>query len=86
MVQRVNSFQQNGLLSLLDDAKAIAREAGAILMQHYDAHRANADYLEIISKADSSPVTAADHASHNHIVGALATLTPHIPIISEENK
>ena len=86
MAQRVNSFQPNGLLGLLDDAKAIAREAGAILMRHYDAHRANADYLEIISKADSSPVTAADHASHKHIVGALTALTPNIPIISEENK
>ena len=55
-------------------------------MQHYDAHRADDEYLKVISKSDSSPVTAADHASHNHIVAALGALTPNIPIISEENK
>ncbi len=35
-------------------------------------------------KADDSPLTAADRASHHAIVSALGELTPDIPILSEE--
>ena len=37
------------------------------------------------TKEDESPLTAADKASHNKIVAALAELTPDIPILSEES-
>lgn len=35
-------------------------------------------------KADHSPVTAADRASHDVLVAGLSQLTPDIPVISEE--
>lgn len=41
---------------------------------------------ETIFKADYSPVTEADYASHRFITEALAKLTPDIPIISEEDR
>ena len=39
---------------------------------------------QVITKADDSPVTAADLAANQHIVDGLAALTPDIPILSEE--
>ncbi len=42
------------------------------------------DQMDIQAKADDSPVTAADLASHKVIVEALARLTPDIPVMSEE--
>ena len=38
------------------------------------------------TKADDSPLTNADHAANDIICSALGALTPHIPIVSEENK
>ena len=35
-------------------------------------------------KEDESPITAADLASHKVIMAGLRTLTPHIPVLSEE--
>lgn len=35
-------------------------------------------------KADASPVTAADRAAHDCLMAGLATLTPEIPVLSEE--
>lgn len=86
MVYRSEAFAPSALHHVLEAAKDIARQAGKILMTHYDAHSNDPEYLEVIAKADKSPVTAADHASHNHIIPALTALTPNIPIISEENK
>ncbi|MFA5677287.1 MAG: 3'(2'),5'-bisphosphate nucleotidase CysQ [Pseudomonas sp.] len=39
---------------------------------------------EVITKADDSPVTAADLAANQHIIDGLLALTPDIPILSEE--
>ncbi|MBN1442646.1 MAG: 3'(2'),5'-bisphosphate nucleotidase CysQ [Planctomycetes bacterium] len=36
-------------------------------------------------KADDSPLTLADRASHDHIAGRLGELTPEIPLLSEES-
>lgn len=58
---------------------AIIRKAGDILSAYYHEPR------EIAIKADNSPVTSADIAAHLHITKALSTLTPDIPIISEES-
>ena len=41
--------------------------------------------FEIETKKDESPLTQADLASHHVIVAGLQSLTPHIPIISEES-
>jgi 3'(2'), 5'-bisphosphate nucleotidase len=57
----------------------IARQAGNIIMQHY-AHP-----VDVTIKEDKSPVTAADIAANNYIVEQLKQLTPHIPIVAEEN-
>lgn len=40
---------------------------------------------EVITKADDSPVTAADLAANQHIVDGLRALAPEIPILSEED-
>lgn len=57
----------------------IAREAGAVLMQHYSgeiAHR---------QKADHSPVTAADEQAEELILRRLREIAPQIPVIAEES-
>ncbi len=62
---------------------AIAHDAGkAILAIYHDSN-----FSQVVDfKADDSPLTLADKASHEVIVDALAKLTPQIPIISEEGK
>ncbi len=57
----------------------IARDAGQAILQVY-----NTDF-DVQSKADDSPLTAADMAAHNLIVQRLTDLTPDIPILSEES-
>ena len=56
------------------------------------AHRAGSALLEIskqdfgvMEKADKSPLTEADLASHQVIVTGLQSLTPDIPVLSEES-
>lgn len=39
---------------------------------------------DVITKADDSPVTAADLAANKHIIDGLRALAPEIPILSEE--
>lgn len=56
----------------------IAREAGAAVMAHYGGP------IEAQTKADQSPVTAADHAAEAIILKRLAETAPEIPVISEE--
>ncbi|WP_457665695.1 3'(2'),5'-bisphosphate nucleotidase CysQ [Thiolapillus sp.] len=57
----------------------IARDAGAAILQVY------AQDFEVQEKADSSPLTQADMASHRLIESALGKLTPGIPVLSEES-
>ena len=64
-------------LGLLED---LARAAGDAAMAHYGPS------VVAELKADRSPVTAADHASHAIIVQALANLDPGVPVISEEGE
>ena len=40
--------------------------------------------MDVVSKADDSPVTAADIAAHAVILKGLQALTPDIPVLSEE--
>src|SRR5690554_6285048 len=56
----------------------LAREAGEVALPWWRKDP------EVITKADDSPVTAADLAANQHIVDGLAALTPDIPILSEE--
>ncbi len=57
----------------------IAREAGRAILEVY------ARDFEVDFKADASPLTEADLASHRLITAALAELTPHLPVLSEES-
>jgi 3'(2'), 5'-bisphosphate nucleotidase len=63
----------------LDAIIAIARRAGAVIMEHYEG------MIEVEDKTDGSPVTAADRAADALIVPALRALTPDIPVVSEES-
>ncbi|MBT5374094.1 MAG: 3'(2'),5'-bisphosphate nucleotidase CysQ, partial [Rhodospirillaceae bacterium] len=63
---------------LLDAITDIARKAGDIIMEIYGGE------IEVMTKADSSPVTLADQAAEDYIIPALVDLTPDIPIVAEE--
>lgn len=71
---------EHNLNRLLPEIMALARHAGAIIMDYYQ----NGAAIEI--KNDGSPVTAADRASHDYITGALKSLNTGFEIISEENE
>jgi 3'(2'), 5'-bisphosphate nucleotidase len=58
---------------------AIARDAGAAIMQIY------AGDFAVERKDDNSPLTAADLGAHQVIVAGLRALTPDIPVLSEES-
>ena len=66
---------------MLDKICQLAREAGVAIMQDYDGQKP----LEATHKSDDSPVTAADIAAHTIILQGLQTLTPEIPVLSEED-
>ncbi len=68
------------LQNLAQDVIAIAKEAGSAIMTIYREHTYT---VEI--KSDDSPVTIADKTANDIIVKRLSTLTPQIPIISEES-
>jgi 3'(2'), 5'-bisphosphate nucleotidase len=63
----------------LDDARALAKQAGDKILQIYNTEFA------VQEKDDKSPLTAADMASHTAIVAGLEKLTPDIPVLSEES-
>ena len=64
---------------LVENLLPAVREAGTAVMQiHADGVVAN-------RKADGSPITAADNASEDILLAAIANAAPGITIISEEN-
>lgn len=68
------------LQDLLAPVSAIAREAGAAIL---DVYRREDHGLQ--HKADASPLTEADLAAHELITAALRALTPELPVLSEES-
>ncbi len=66
----------------INEICAIAKEAGIKIIEIYNdpAFSSVVDF-----KADNSPLTLADKASHNVIVEALKKQFPEIPILSEED-
>ncbi|MGE0698031.1 MAG: 3'(2'),5'-bisphosphate nucleotidase CysQ [Hyphomicrobiaceae bacterium] len=52
--------------------------AGAVEMRHYAAG------VEVMAKADLSPVTVADREAEEILLAALASIAPDIPVIAEE--
>ncbi len=65
--------------ALLESIYDIALDAGKAIMDRYHAN------VQVEEKADSSPVTEADIAANTIIVERLMSLTPEIPILSEES-
>jgi len=65
---------------LLDGVLGIALDAGSRILEVYDS----ADF-GVTQKGDESPLTRADLAAHEHIVGQLRLLCPDIPVLSEED-
>ena len=72
------SVDQNTLAGFLEPVRKLAWQAGQDLLNIYHGEFA------VESKADGSPLTAADEAAHHTIVNGLAQLTPDIPVLSEE--
>ncbi len=58
----------------------LARQAGRAILDVY------AGSFAVERKADHSPLTAADMASHRIIVAGLRELAPDIPVLSEESR
>ena len=69
------------MVQTLETIIKLAQEAGQEILKIYNTADFNVDM-----KADNSPLTQADIASHEHIVARLAALTPEIPVLSEESK
>jgi 3'(2'), 5'-bisphosphate nucleotidase len=67
------------LQALMPDLIALARRAGNAILEVYEQD------FSVTHKADDSPLTQADLASHVIIRDALAKLTPDIPLLSEES-
>jgi 3'(2'), 5'-bisphosphate nucleotidase len=63
---------------LMPKVLAIAEQAGAVILEHYHGE------TTVSTKADASPVTAADEAGEAVILAALRELTPNVPIVAEE--
>lgn len=66
---------------MLEQVCQLARDAGDAIMDVYDGKQP----LDVASKKDDSPVTAADIAAHHVIVKGLKAMTPDVPILSEED-
>jgi 3''(2''),5''-bisphosphate nucleotidase, bacterial len=64
---------------LINAVLEIAEEAGKAILAVYD------EPVELTVKADESPLTQADKASHHLIEQRLTALTPDWPVISEES-
>ncbi len=65
--------------SYIDPVVALAEKAGQAILEVYSSD------FKVQSKIDNSPLTQADLASHYCIVAGLESLTPGMPIISEES-
>jgi len=65
---------------LLAVLRLIAERAGKVILGYYGPGKS----ASVRRKEDETPVTEADEAAETLILGALNTLTPHIPVVSEE--
>jgi len=63
----------------------VAREAGECIVSVYGENGEGVERVDVDMKADRTPVTTADMAAHALIVDSLATLSPELPVLSEES-
>lgn len=68
--------------TLLDACRDIARRAGLAIKQIAD----EPESMDVEAKADGSPLTRADRASHEVIWQGLSSLQPRFDILSEEGE
>jgi 3'(2'), 5'-bisphosphate nucleotidase len=73
-----SSVADDCLPSLAESVRAIAEDAGKVIMEIYRRG------FDVTKKADATPVTDADHAAEAEILPRLRALTPDVPVISEE--
>ena len=66
-------------LQLMHEVVKLARQAGEAILPFWRAD------VRVTTKADDSPVTAADLAAHRVIADGLQALAPQIPVLSEED-
>jgi 3'(2'), 5'-bisphosphate nucleotidase len=66
------------LQSLIEPIVKLSIDAGQAILRVYQTD------FDVESKSDDSPLTKADMASNRRILQGLATLTPEIPVITEE--
>ena len=66
-------------MSALEDVIALARRAGDAILEVY------AGDIDVVHKADHSPLTAADQAAHHILVDGLSALPERLPVLSEES-
>jgi 3'(2'), 5'-bisphosphate nucleotidase len=71
-------FDPGGLVAPL---LALCRSAGEAICRHY--HAPGADQFE--SKRDDTPLTRADIDAHNILEQGLASMSPGLPVLSEES-
>ncbi|USD21306.1 3'(2'),5'-bisphosphate nucleotidase CysQ [Microbulbifer variabilis] len=68
--------------ALLEQVIAICKNAGEAILEVYHSSAE----LEVDTKADDSPVTAADLAAHKILAPALEQLIDGVPVLSEEQE
>ncbi|MFS8859192.1 3'(2'),5'-bisphosphate nucleotidase CysQ [Synechococcus sp. H60.3] len=73
-------MQAPDLAALLPKVCHLAEAAGQAILPFY-----RQEPLQVELKADASPLTQADLASHRLILQGLQDLTPEIPVLSEES-
>lgn len=73
-------MEKHDLKELLDPVIQVAYQAGKVIMEVYDAG------FSVEQKSDLTPVTEADMAANKVIESHLKELTPHLPILTEEDK
>ena len=74
------NLSQQDYQAWLPEVCHLARQAGDVIMDIYQCPDCHVE-----QKSDGSPVTAADRLADQLIREGLAKLTPHIPVVSEEN-
>lgn len=74
-------MSEPGAQGLAESVLDIARRAGEAILEVYASQDAG-----MRLKADDSPLTTADLRSHRLIESALRSLTPEVPVLSEESR
>lgn len=83
LVRIIIRMENSRIKELLEASVVIAKDAGKKILDIYE----NEDFSKTIDfKADDSPLTIADKASHVIIAEALEKLAPEIPVMSEEGR